>query len=134
MIQHLKFSKKIQAILFVLVLSFFASSQKVEAGLIEWPFGGLRLATIPCTCHSSPAKALIIIFDYTRLVPLRLAYIPFASTLYGYFNIITSTYMLGSFNPYIRNSCLVTGTGIDCEPLPDDGLMGTLPGTGTSLY
>lgn len=100
--------------------------------LLELPYGGIRVLTIPCTCHSSPSKALVTVFDFVQMRYLKLAYMPKVSVLYMYFDIWSSYYLLGSYNPYVRKTCLVTVTGGDCEPLPDDGLMGGLPGTGTS--
>lgn len=109
-----------------------ATTKPNVQSIVELPYGGIRTLTIPCTCHSSPSKALVTMFDFVQLRYLKLAYMPKASVLYMYFDIWSSYYLLGSYNPYVRGTCLMTVTGGDCEPVPDDGLMGGLPGTGTS--
>lgn len=132
--QYQKINKKNKFFIMGFAISIFSFGSMVFAQslLMELPYGGIRTLTVPCTCHSSPSKALVTVFDFVQMRYLKLAYMPGASLLYMYFDIWSSYYLLGSYNPYVRGTCLVTATGGDCEPLPDDGLMGGLPGTGTS--
>ncbi len=120
-------------IFFLLLPLFLLVPERSSAIMVEMPYGGLRMLTIPCNCPAgSPSQFAVVIFDYVQHRPIVLSYMIFASKLYNNFNLWASMYMLGTYNPYIRGSCIVSVTGGDCEPLLDDGLMGTLPGTGTS--
>ncbi len=117
------------------VLTLFTPEFTKGAAIIEMPYGGRRLITTLCNCkHGSPSQFAVTIFDYVQNRPIILSYMAVGSRLYSYFNIWTATYLLGSYNPAVRGTCMVSVSGGDCEPLPDDGLMGVLPGTGTSMY
>jgi hypothetical protein len=125
-------NKKITLSLFVLCSLFLGVKVSNAASIIEMPYGGLRTLTIACTCPASPSRFAVTIFDYVQNRPIVLSYMFPASVLYSNYNIWSSMYLLGSYNPYVRGTCWVTVTGGDCEPIPDNGLMGGLPGTGTS--
>ncbi len=96
--------------------------------------GGLRLANIQCTCS---AASLIMVYDYTQKRTLTLVYQPGASTLYQYYNLYSSTNILGSYNPYAAYGICQFEEGEECAAAEEtgftiDGLMDSLPGTGTS--
>ncbi len=102
------------------------------ATVVEVPFGGIRIApTITCTC-GSPARFLVTVYDYTSNRPLLLSYVPGASILYSSFNVYSSLYLLGTYNPVATNMCWIVVSG-SCVVIPDNGMLGTMPGTGFSL-
>lgn len=116
----------------VLVFIFILSSTKsIKAEDIELPYGGIRTTTVPCTC--TPPNLHVTVFDYRTKRALPLLYVPSVSVLYSYFNVETSTYLLGSYiTAPATGLCKITVTGGDCEDLYYEGIMGYQPGTGTS--
>lgn len=123
------FNKKVLIFIFSILLMF--TTKSAFAVSIEVPFGGMRVLTIPCTC-GSPARYLLTINDYTSGRVLKLSYVPSISILYSSFNILSATYLLGTYNPTVRNMCWIIVSG-DCEVVRDDGMLGSMPGTGFSF-
>ncbi len=93
----------------------------------EIPFGGANSFAIFCTCS---ANFLLPIFDYATIRPLLLVYQPGVSRLYLYYNIY-GRFLLGSYAPVGSQCLMYVGTG--CVRISSNGMLGFLPGTGTSL-
>lgn len=92
----------------------------------ETPYGGLNTVPIYCSCSNT---FFITLWDYTDDKLLKLIYQPGASVLYEYY-LIYGTYLLGTYRQ--GGTCQIyAGTG--CISLTAQGLMGSEPGTGTSL-
>lgn len=104
-----------------------AYAQATNGG--ELPYGGLHIFEVICTC--SEPNVLVYEQDYLANVVYPLVYIPGVSVLYQYFDVLGALYYLGSYRPG-AGVCMITVTGEDCENIPAVGLMGFLPGTGTS--
>lgn len=92
----------------------------------ETPFAGIQLYTMTCTCSGN---VLIVLYDYYSMMPLALVYQPGVSVLYSYFN-IWGKYYLGSYQRGMGSCKMVTPVG--CPDIYTNGMMGFLPGTGTS--
>ena len=103
-----------------------AHAQLTNGG--EIPEGGEHIFTLICTCS---ANSEIYIHDDLTEVVLILVYEPGVSMLYQYFDPFGALYLLGTYRAG-AGVCLITVTGEDCEYLPSIGMMGFLPGTGTS--
>lgn len=94
----------------------------------EIPYGGSNTFLAECTC--SVPNTWQFIYDYKTLRPLFLIYQPGASVLFEYFDIF-GTFFLGSYQPG-GGTCKMY-VGEDCIDVYKDGLMGSQPGTGTSI-
>lgn len=94
----------------------------------EAPYGGPHAYLTECTC--TPPSEWHFVYDYASLTPLFLVYTPGISKLYEYYDLFGS-YFLGSYRPG-AGVCKIY-VGEDCIDLYTDGLMGSTPGTGTSL-
>jgi len=132
--KNLKNKLKYLILVPVTLLSFIFITNKTDAIVVEY-YGGVRLATIQCTC--SPAS-LIVLYDYRLMSSINLIFVPNASRLFSNFNIYTSTYMLGSYNPTIGVGVCQFYAGTACVDssvigFPAWGTMDMLPGAGTSL-
>ncbi len=93
----------------------------------ETPYGGQRVYTLTCDCSGN---SLLYIFDYRTNSILTLLYQEGASILYNYYNVYTSTYLLGTYSSS-GNSCKIY-VGEDCVDISSEGQLGSQPGTGTS--
>ncbi|MDO8467119.1 MAG: hypothetical protein Q7S83_03190 [bacterium] len=93
----------------------------------ETPYGGQRVYTLTCDCSGN---ALLYIMDYRTNTILTLLYQEGASILYSYYNVYTSTYLLGTYSS-TGNSCKIY-VGEDCVDISNEGQLGSQPGTGTS--
>lgn len=103
-----------------------ALAQSLGGAKGETPYGGLRIFNLICTCS---ANALIYVMDYATNIPLALIYQPGASILYSYYDIY-GTYLLGSYSQGSQCSIYV---GKSCAQIQSQGMLGSQPGTGTSL-
>lgn len=95
----------------------------------ETPYGGMRVYTLTCDCSGN---SLLYIMDYRTNTILTLLYQAGASILYSYYNVYTSTYLLGTYTS-TGNSCKIY-VGEDCVDISSEGQLGSQPGTGTSQY
>ena len=93
----------------------------------ETPFAGPQLFSLTCTCSGN---VLIVLWDYYSMMPLALVYQPGMSVLYSYFN-IWGQYYLGSYQKN-SGSCKMIAPN-SCPEITSNGMMGSMPGTGTSL-
>jgi hypothetical protein len=125
---------KITSVIFLITTIFWSFGIKNTSAVVEQYYGGRRLATIQCTC--SPAS-LILLYDYRLKTIINLVYVPGVSRLFMNYNIYTSSYMLGSYNPTIGVGICQFYAGTACVDsstigLPAWGTMDMLPGAGTS--
>lgn len=95
------------------------------------PYGGPVLFMFPCTCSSG--ATFVMVHDYVRKAPLRLVHVLGISKLFLNFTIRPLGYLTGSYLPlYEAPLCRMLAPG-GCFNLNTEGLMDSLPGTGTSL-
>lgn len=107
-------------------------------GAAEIPYGGLHVFTVDCDCS---ANLLLFFFDYATKMPLDLVYEPGISILYSYYNPY-GTYLLGRYIPSFGLASLYNPTsligqcwvpsGSGCAEVFSNGMLGFLPGSGTS--
>lgn len=109
----------------MLILSASAAFSSPVANA-QVPFGGMRIAFMPCTCS---ANFLIYLQDFATYKLLRLIYQPGVSLINLYGNPF-ATYLLGTYNPGAGVCKMYAGTG--CVDIASDGMLGIFPGTGTS--
>lgn len=125
------------SIFIVIIISsvaFFVSRSPnvVMAGLGctgEECYGGRNYFTLVCTCNDDGSDMLFL-FDYKTKQVLKLLYIPGESKLFlDYF--VFGTYLLGSY----QRSGDICSVGYDpyCADIEADGVLGSAPGSGTSL-
>ena len=93
----------------------------------ETPYGGQEFYWILCTCTGNTWH---FIFDYTESMPLPLIYQEGLSELYLNFNPF-GTYLLGTYMEGGGTCEIIVGNS--CAEIPSEGMMGMLPGTGTTL-
>ena len=98
-----------------------------QSGRSETPYGGQRVYTLTCDCSGN---ALLYILDYRTNSVLTLLYQEGASVLYQYYNVYSSTYLLGTYSS-TGNTCQIY-VGEDCVVISNEGQLGSQPGTGTS--
>lgn len=120
--------------LWITPINSFAFNIGAGGMLPGLPFGGLVIATLPCTCSAS----LWILFAPLYLSPIPgsiagpLIYQPGYTTLYGNFAIgVPTTWHLGSYIPIVGNGVCwswIETAGV-CVPLSNLGLMNKV-GTG----
>lgn len=94
---------------------------------IETPFAGPQLFSLTCTCSGT---LLIFVYDLYSMMPKALVYQPGVSVIYSNFDIY-GQYLLGTYLPGAGYCTIATPIG--CPNISNDGMMGFLPGTGTSL-
>lgn len=110
--------------IFLLVVSFLPA---VTSAQTEISFGGEITDVLRCRCPYVATHLLTIKnFDGKTI---KLSYIPSISKIYMSYNYMGATYLLGTYNPGMRNMCF---SGSDCDPRRDDGALGNQPGTGFS--
>lgn len=119
------------AITVAIVFSMQPKSYPAHAQAVGLPYGGLRLFTLTCTCS---ANLLEYILDFTDVPPkpptvIFLVYQPGVSVLHREFNPY-GLYLLGDYLPG-AGACLIY-VGTACSQVPSIGMMGTVPGSGTS--
>jgi|GEM_PF-2046993 len=93
----------------------------------EISYGGMRVFTEVCTCSGN---LLEFILDYKTNSLLTLVYQPGGSRLFQNNNPY-GAYLLGSYMPGAGVCSLYVGTS--CIQQQSTGMMGNIPGTGTSL-
>lgn len=98
-----------------------------EVSTIETPFAGPQLFSLTCTCSGT---LLIFVYDLYSMMPKALVYQPGVSVIYSNFNIY-GQYLLGTYMPGAGYCTMATPIG--CPSISNDGMLGFLPGTGTSL-
>src|SRR3989344_5373851 len=100
---------------------------QVGGGGGETSYGGQRFVTIVCSCASDD---WLIFQDYKTNRILNLLYRRGLSMLYEYYNVFSSTYLLGTYRED-HPQCQMNA-GESCVNISMDGTLGNQPGTGTS--
>ncbi len=126
--------KKIIYILVLLIFPLVSFGQVSELTSFlspaETPFGGVRISTVPCSCTTP--NLYILVFDYYTLKVKKLVYVPGVSVLFSHFNLASSVYLLGTYEPRTKAGLCEMYNGTNCDVVPYDGMLGFRPGTGTS--
>ncbi len=126
--------KKIFYILILVIFPLVSLAQVSEVTSLvspaETPFGGVRLSTVPCSC--TPPNLYILVYDYATLKVKKFVYVPGVSVLFSHFNLASSVYLLGTYEPRTKAGLCEMYDGTSCEVVPYDGMLGFRPGVGTS--
>ncbi|HYC34526.1 MAG TPA: hypothetical protein VEC13_02230 [Candidatus Paceibacterota bacterium] len=117
-------------LIYVFLFTLLAPSSFVFAQLSEKAIGGEITDVRPCECT---ATWLLTIDDYATGEELKLVYQPGFSKIYLYYNYMTATYLVGSYNSSRKNMCRALNKNGNCKAVPTDGTLGNQPGTGFSL-
>jgi len=112
----------------IISLILFLPTEKANAQLLDDDvFGGTISFVRHCGCSGTYA---IYIFDFKSISAKVLVYKPGFSLIWPFSNIF-SDYILGSYNKS-GATCTIPGAYGVCVNIKVDGLIGKLPGFGTS--